>query len=471
MAEQQEPADVEQTPKNAESAENETAAEETNEEENEEANEDENEQDGDEETEGVNGTAGDTVDTTAEFLKIFQGKTEFSSWEEFNTLFEEFQKETGSAFKPRSATSIEFANERRVRDIIPAHFVYQTVKMVCQHFGSPPVAKDGSTRKPRKYVGLGCEAMIHLSYKGGSLNIISCNLEHKNHALFSGNEVFRKVRSFSFTDDVDYLMAKVVMEHNPFSHWNSEKEWIALVEDLQSRDERMKTVTIRIVKKRIRFLIDRYMANSNGKAPLPDDEMGIILYELAKAKQDAMDNISRVARKPGTGRKRGRPRKHPLPETDDDEDFEAMLDADDSATYSPADKKVKKYGSTTPSYASSSGPPPIKDIAVFLRYMERKDDNDRRLKQDDIDLRRGELELHKKELELQRERFEFERLERQAHLDLLKAQLEVLTSQRSQQQQQQPQQQKLVLADPKGDGSEVTEYTIVLNNDQAFATQ
>lgn len=73
------------------------------------------------------------------------------------------------------------------------------------------------------------------------------------------------MRSFSFTDDIDFLMAKVVMEHNPFSTWNSEKEWLALVDDLQSRDTRMKTVTIRVVKKRIRFLIDRYMANSNGK--------------------------------------------------------------------------------------------------------------------------------------------------------------------------------------------------------------
>ncbi|KAK3757992.1 hypothetical protein RRG08_058303 [Elysia crispata] len=440
--------------------------------ENQELNEDENnvndeehEQDVTEETEGINGDSGDAVDTTAEFLKIFQGKTEFNSWEEFNTLFEEFQRETGSAFKPKSATSIEFANERRVREIIPAHFVYQTVKMVCQNYGTPtPVARDGSTRKPRKYVGLGCEAMVHLRYKAGTLNIVSCNLEHKNHALFSGNEVIRKVRSFSFSDDIDHLMAKVVMEHNPFSHWNSEKEWMALCADLQSRDARMKTVTVRVVKKRIRFLIDRYMANSNGKAPLPDDEMGIILYELAKSKQDAMDNITKVPRKPGA-RKRGRPRKYPRPESEEDEELEAMLDADDSANYSPDEKKPKKYISTT-SYVSS-GPPPIKDIAVFLRYMERKDDNDRRLKQDDIDLRRGELELHKKELELQRERFEFERLERQAHLDLLKAQLEVLTSQRTQQQQH----QKLVLADPKGDGSGVTEYTIVVNNDQAFATQ
>ena len=67
---------------------------------------------------------------------------------------------------------------------------------------------------------------------------------------------------------------------------------------------------------------------------MPDDEMGIILYELAKSKQDAMDNITKVPRKPGA-RKRGRPRKYPRPESEEDEELEAMLDADDSANYSP----------------------------------------------------------------------------------------------------------------------------------------
>ncbi|RUS81087.1 hypothetical protein EGW08_011127 [Elysia chlorotica] len=409
--------------------------------------------------EEINHSLADTVDTTAEFLQIFQGKTEFKSWEEFHTLFEKFQKDTGSAFKPKSVTSIEYANERRVRDAIPDHFVYQTVKMVCTHYGVPnPVKKEGL--KPRKkYVGRGCEAMVHLRYKGGTLNIVGCNLEHKNHPLFSGTDVIRSVRSFSFSDDIDLLMAKVVMEHNPFANWTSEKEWMALVADLQCRDSRLKTVTVRVVKKRIRFLIDRYMSNSNGKAPLPDDEMGIILYELAKAKQEAADRITKIQKK--RGRKRGRPRKYPKPESEDD-DEEFVTDFDESFS-----ERKPRYSSPT-----SSASLPGKEVAVFLGYLERKDDNDRRLKQDDLDLRRRELELHRKQFELRRERFEFERLERQAHLDLLKAQAEVLVSQRTQQQQQHLQQeQKLVYADPKGDGSGVTEYTIVVNNDQAYITQ
>ncbi|CAG5132748.1 unnamed protein product [Candidula unifasciata] len=403
---------------------------------------------GNDNEEDSGGMADDAVDTTADFLKVFQGKTEFDSWEEFSTLFEEFQKETGSAFKPKSATSIEYANERRVKDKIEDRFVYQTVKMVCQHYGNP-VKRESSTRKIKKYVGLGCEAMVHLRYKRGSLNIVSCNLEHRNHKLFSGSEVIRNVRSFSFTDDVDFLMAKVVMEHNPFSTWNSEKEWLALVEDLQGRDPRMKTVTIRVVKKRIRFLIDRYMANSNGKPPLPDDEMGIILYELAKAKQDAMDN---VPKQPIKKRGRGRPRKREREETDEEEEDieEPHLDFDDSPSFSPA--KSRSWRPPSP----SSG----KDISAFLRYMERKDEQDRNMRQQELDLRREELELHRKELELQKERVDYERLERQAHLDLLKMQLDVIAAPKTRQ----------IITDNKVNNG-VTEYTIVVNDDQAFTAQ
>ncbi|XP_013083070.2 uncharacterized protein LOC106068296 isoform X1 [Biomphalaria glabrata] len=428
-----------------------------NEHDQEQDNENENDIENDQE-DGVNGdgVSDDAVDTTADFLKIFQGKTEFDSWEEFSTLFEEFQKETGSAFKPKSATSLEYANERRVKDKIPDRFVYQTVKMVCNHYGNP-IKKENSARKAKRYVGLGCEAMVHLRYKAGSLNIVSCNLEHKNHKLFIGNEIIsRSVRSFSFTDDIDFLMAKVVMEHNPFSTWNSEKEWLALVDDLQSRDSRMKTVTIRVVKKRIRFLIDRYMANSNGKPPLPDDEMGIILYELAKAKQDAIDN---VPKQPPKKRGRGRPRKREREETEDEEDEadDSHMDFDDSPNFSPGITSPAKKPKIT-ARSSTGG-----DLSAFLRYLERKDEYERKLRQTEMDLRREELELHKKELEMQREKFEFDRLERQAHLELLKAQLETFTGHKA---------AKIVIPDGKVlDGNAVTEYTIVVNNDQAFATQ
>lgn len=71
------------------------------------------------------------------------------------------------------------------------------------------------------------------------------------------------------------------------------------------------------------------------RPPLSDDEMGIILYELAKAKQDAIDN---VPKQPTKKRGRGRPRKRPREETDDDEEEmdDSHLDFDDSPTFYPS---------------------------------------------------------------------------------------------------------------------------------------
>lgn len=97
-----------------------------------------------------------------------------------------------------------------------------------------------------------------------------------------------------------------------------------------------------------------------------------------------------------------------------------------------------------------------KDIFAFLEYMEKKDEEDRKLKQHDIDLRREELELHKKEFELQRDKFYFDRVERQTHLDLLKAQLDVFAGPKPRQ----------IVQESKIDPNAITEYTIVLNNEQ-----
>jgi len=88
---------------------------------------------------------------------------------------------------------------------------------------------------------------------------------------------------------------------------------------------------------------------------------------------------------------------------------------------------------------------------------QRKDEADRQMRQSELNLRREELELHKQEMQLQKQKFECERVERQAHLDLLKAQLEAFA-----------------MAKPKSDQEKlaqegVTEYTIVVNNEDAFA--
>lgn len=77
------------------------------------------------------------------------------------------------------------------------------------------------------------------------------------------------------------------------------------------------------------------------RPPLPDDEMGIILYELAKAKQDAIDN---VPKQPPKKRGRGRPRKREREETEDEEDEadDSHMDFDDSPNFSPGKFKFSK---------------------------------------------------------------------------------------------------------------------------------
>ena len=101
------------------------------------------------------------------------------------------------------------------------------------------------------------------------------------------------------------------------------------------------------------------------------------------------------------------------------------------------------------------------DILEFLGFLQRKDEADRQMRQSELNLRREELELHKQQMQLQKEKFECERVDRQAHLDLLKAQLEAFA-----------------MAKPKSDQEKlaeklaqegVTEYTIVVNNEDAFA--
>ena len=114
--------------------------------------------------------------------------------------------------------------------------------------------------------------------------------------------------------------------------------------------------------------------------------------------------------------------------------------------------KIPRRSYTAPKPATTR-----QDIQAFLGFLQRKDEADRQMRQSELNLRREELELHKQEMQLQKQKFECERVERQAHLDLLKAQLEAFA-----------------MAKPKSDQEKlaqegVTEYTIVVNNEDAFA--
>ena len=66
-------------------------------------------------------------------------------------------------------------------------------------------------------------------------------------------------------------------------------------------------------------------------------------------------------------------------------------------------------------------------MSKFMNYWKTKrDDENQRLWQNEMDLRREEIAMKRKELELQKEKFEFEKTERMRLYELLKQQSELV---------------------------------------------
>lgn len=55
------------------------------------------------------------------------------------------------------------------------------------------------------------------------------------------------------------------MKQNPFEYINGDKKWLQAVDNLKQSDQRLAGITPRLVKKRIRLLIDKFLAYSNGR--------------------------------------------------------------------------------------------------------------------------------------------------------------------------------------------------------------
>ncbi|CAL1528063.1 unnamed protein product [Lymnaea stagnalis] len=238
------------------------------------------------------------TDTSAEFLRVFRSlRPEFNSWDEFSTLLEEFQKVTGAAFKPKCGTSVVNINRRRVYNKIPECFKYQTVNMVCQHYGVP------TTTTPRRnsYMGLNCKAHIKLSYSKGRLHVTSVIFTHSNHPLIpSGNNPKRQLRTVTFNDYLDLLMVREVLASNVYLYKNGDKHWKATVIRIQDLDPGFLHVTQRMVKRRTQFLIDNYLENSIDSSPSPNDEMGQILKKLSELREPKPTAKPRLPRTPTT---------------------------------------------------------------------------------------------------------------------------------------------------------------------------
>ena len=67
------------------------------------------------------------------------------------------------AFKARSATCVSYVNEKRVTHKIPDKFVYQTVKMICIHYGTPKI-RENSAKKHTRFV-INITFLMHTQFK------------------------------------------------------------------------------------------------------------------------------------------------------------------------------------------------------------------------------------------------------------------------------------------------------------------
>ncbi|XP_005103790.1 uncharacterized protein LOC101859347 [Aplysia californica] len=419
------------------------------------------------------------IDTTDAFDGIFQGKDKFSSWEEFITLFEEFQKLSLTVFKPRSGTCVNYVNEKRVTHKIPDKFVYQTVKMICIHFGTPR-KREETKRRHSRYVGLNCEAFVKLSYKKGFLHITDKNLVHSNHGQEESEEgmdsVIRKIRPVSYNDELDLIITQVVDQNKVFEFKKGDLRWRATLFQVQDADPRLQHMTQRMLKKRVQFLMERYLVNSGGRSPLSNDHMGIILHRMIEAKKMS-DFAEHIPQKRGRKKRmvmadgptpvkrgRGRPRKVAESyeeylkdkakylknrsvnkfEEDEDEDGagDGTIDAPDFLDGSFLDESSGSGSSTNME----------KEMAAFLSYWKSRDEDERKLRWKEMALRREEMEVRRREMELQKEKFEFERTERLLLVELLKTQGQLVNSAR-------------VHAQIQTEGEETTEY-IVLSDGQ-----
>ena len=89
---------------------------------------------------------------------------EFTSFQEFETIFKEFQRQTGSVFRIKSSSSVEWENKRRQHTLVPECLKYASVKYICVHYGQ--TQKKGTGKRVRQnYLPCGCEAHIALTAK------------------------------------------------------------------------------------------------------------------------------------------------------------------------------------------------------------------------------------------------------------------------------------------------------------------
>lgn len=131
------------------------------------------------------------VDLEEQFNSFFPIR-EFSSFEEFEKVFREFQRATATSYVFHTSTSRELWQRRR-REVIPENFRYKYVCLRCIH----------STKKKRKpstlyrFEDYNCPSKITLGYRENKMHLIHTDLKH-NHPIAEGNpEFYSKNRRLS----------------------------------------------------------------------------------------------------------------------------------------------------------------------------------------------------------------------------------------------------------------------------------
>jgi len=351
------------------------------------------------------------IDTTDDFADVFSEKDKFESWEQFITLFEEFQRRSLTVFKPRQAMCVTYANEKRIREKIPEEIVYTAVKMICKNYGTPKIA-EGSTRKKDSYIGKDCGAFVRLSYKQGYLHITDMCLIHNNHPPESAHtkmdSVIRKVRPVAFTDDLDLRMVQCLNSKKVYEYKNPVLLWQEALVQLQRDDVRMRYLSLRMLRKRIQFLMERYNFQST------NEELDASLQEMidSKRKTELVGYIPKKRGRKKLAEKRAEIRRMKEENLDDD-----YGDEDSSFMDTPS-ARSNQY---TP---AADSPKPVsfggdKNLTSLLNYWKSRDAEDRKLRLKEMGLRKEEMEVRRREMELLTEKFELEKNERKMLLDVV----------------------------------------------------
>ena len=113
------------------------------------------------------------------FEQVFDKDT-FKSFEDFECKFQEYQQQTGSVYRVKTSTSVDYENRRR-KNPLPASLKYSSVTFVCVHYGVPKKTGAG-VQKKQWYLPCGCESYISLVARKDCLVIVKSLLSH-NHDI------------------------------------------------------------------------------------------------------------------------------------------------------------------------------------------------------------------------------------------------------------------------------------------------